>query len=43
MPAGTTLPVVLTFEQTGDTITAPADATPVDLSQLGPLLSGFGG
>jgi hypothetical protein len=43
LPAGTTLPVVLTFEQTGETISAPADATPVDLSQLGPLVSGFGG
>ncbi|MDX6232496.1 MAG: hypothetical protein QOH68_1480 [Nocardioidaceae bacterium] len=43
LPEGTKLPIVLTFEQSGHTISAPAGATPVDLSQLGPLLSGFAG
>jgi hypothetical protein len=43
VPAGTTLPIVLTFEQAGDAIEAPADATPVDLSQLGSLMGAFGG
>jgi hypothetical protein len=43
LPAGTSLPLVLTFEQTGHTIEAPTSATPVDLSQLGTLVNGLGG
>jgi hypothetical protein len=37
------LPIALTFEQTGDDISKPNDATPVDLTQLGSLMGAFGG
>ena len=43
LPAGTSLPLVLTFEQTGHTVEAPTSATPVDLTQLGSLLQAFSG
>lgn len=38
VPAGTHLPITLTFEQSGAAIAAPAGATPVDLTQLGSLM-----
>ena len=41
--AGKHLPVALTFEQSGDDIEKPANATPVDLSQLGGLLGALSG
>ncbi|MDQ1696688.1 MAG: hypothetical protein QOJ03_2041 [Frankiaceae bacterium] len=41
VPAGTTLPITLTFEQSGDDISAPGGATPVDLTQLGGLIGGL--
>ena len=41
--AGDSLPVVLAFDQSGDDIAKPADATAVDFSQLGTLLQGLGG
>ena len=40
---GDTLPIVLTFDRSGDDIPAPSGATKVDLSQLGSLLGGLGG
>jgi hypothetical protein len=43
VPAGATLPITLTFEQTAPAITAPSGATPVDLTQLGTLLGALGG
>lgn len=43
VPAGTTLPLTVTFDRTGDDITAPADATPVDLTQLGTLFGALTG
>lgn len=41
--AGDSLPIVLAFDQSGPDIGKPADATAVDLSQLGTLLQGLGG
>lgn len=38
VPAGTTLPITLTFQRSGGDISAPDGATPVDLTQLGTLL-----
>jgi hypothetical protein len=40
---GDSLPAVLTFERSGDDISKPDGATPIDLSQLGSLLGGLGG
>lgn len=40
---GDKLPVVLTFDRSGDDISAPSGAVKVDLSQLGGLLGGLGG
>jgi hypothetical protein len=37
------LPISLTFEQSGDAIEKPADATPIDLTQLGSLMGGLSG
>lgn len=42
-PAGTTLPLTLTFEQSSEDITAPSGATPVDLTQLGTLIGALSG
>ncbi|MBV9098380.1 MAG: hypothetical protein JO079_10005 [Frankiaceae bacterium] len=39
---GDSLPVVLTFDQSGDDIAKPDKSTPVDLSQLGSLLGSLG-
>ncbi|MDQ1700391.1 MAG: hypothetical protein QOG34_2254 [Frankiaceae bacterium] len=39
---GDTLPIVMTFDRSGDDIAKPDGATPVDLSQLGSLLGGLG-
>lgn len=38
VPAGTTLPLLVTFERSGDSIDAPSGAVPVDLTQLGTLV-----
>jgi hypothetical protein len=43
VPAGTTLPLDITFDRTGDDITAPSDVTPVDLTQLGTLFGALTG
>lgn len=43
LPAGTTLPLVLTFAEEGDEIAAPSDSVPVDLTQLGSLLGALSG
>lgn len=43
VPAGTTLPISLTFSNSGDSIDAPAGAAAVDLSQLGQLFGGLAG
>ncbi len=43
LPAGTELPLVLTFEETGADIAAPADATPIDLAQIGSLIGALTG
>jgi hypothetical protein len=40
---GDHLPIVLTFDRSGDDIAKPSDVTPIDLSQLGSLLGGLGG
>lgn len=40
--AGDSLPITITFEQEGDDIGQPQDATPVDLTQLGSLLGAMG-
>jgi len=40
---GDSLPVVLTFEQSGDDISKPSDATPVDTTSLFTLLGSLGG
>lgn len=40
--AGDSLPVVLTFDRSGDDVSKPDGATPVDLTQLGSLLGGLG-
>lgn len=40
--AGDSLPVVLTFDRSGDDISKPDGATQVDLTQLGALLGGLG-
>jgi hypothetical protein len=39
--AGQHLPIALTFEQSGDDISKPSDATPIDLTQLGGLFGGL--
>jgi len=43
LPQGTSLPIVLTFEQSGHTIDVPTSATPIDLTQLGTLMGAFTG
>ena len=40
--AGDSLPLVVTFDRSGDDIPKPDGATPIDLSQLGSLLGGLG-
>jgi Cu/Ag efflux protein CusF len=40
---GDHLPLVLTFDRSGDDISKPDGATPIDLSQLGSLFGGLGG
>lgn len=40
---GDSLPAVLSFDRSGDDISKPDGATPIDLSQLGALLGGLGG
>ena len=40
---GDSLPVVLTFDRSGDDISKPASATPIDTSQLFTLLGSLGG
>jgi outer membrane murein-binding lipoprotein Lpp len=42
-PAGATLPLSITFAESGDDISAPSGATPIDLTQLGSLIGAFGG
>jgi hypothetical protein len=39
---GDSLPIVLTFDRSGDSIDKPSGATPVDLTQIGALLGGLG-
>jgi hypothetical protein len=39
VPGGATLPLTMTFDQSGDDISAPAGAVSIDLTQLGGLLS----
>jgi hypothetical protein len=41
--AGKHLPIALTFEQDGAAIDKPGNATPIDLTQLGSLVSGLTG
>jgi hypothetical protein len=43
VPATTHIPLTMTFEQSGDDIAKPANATPVDVSQLFSILSSLGG
>jgi hypothetical protein len=43
VPSGATLPLTITFERTGEDITAPTDVTPVDLTQLGTLIGALQG
>jgi hypothetical protein len=43
VPAGTTLPLTLTFDRTGDDIAPPTGVTPVDLTQLGTLFGALTG
>lgn len=43
VPAGTKLPLTITFDRTGADITAPTGATPVDLTQLGSLVGALQG
>jgi len=43
VPSGTTLPLSITFTETGNDITAPTGATPVDLTQLGTLIGALQG
>lgn len=43
VPAGTTLPITVTFAESGDDISAPGDVTPVDLTQLGSLIGALSG
>jgi hypothetical protein len=43
VPAGATLPLTLTFDQSGDDITAPTGAVPIDLTQLGDLFGALTG
>jgi hypothetical protein len=43
VPSGTTLPLTISFDRTGDDITAPAGVTPVDLTQLGTLFGALTG
>jgi hypothetical protein len=43
VPAGGTLPLTLTFDQSGAEITAPSGAVPVDLTQLGTLFGAVTG
>ena len=40
--AGQHLPIALTFEQSGDDISKPSNATPIDLTQLGGLFGALG-
>jgi len=41
--AGKHLPIALTFDQQGGSIDKPSGATPIDLTQLGSLVSGLSG
>lgn len=43
VPAGTTLPLVVTFRQSGAAIAAPSGAVPVDMTQLGALYGALAG
>lgn len=43
VPAGTTLPLTITFVRTGADIPTPSGATPVDLTQLGTLVGALQG
>jgi hypothetical protein len=43
VPAGTTLPLVVTFEQSGGPIDVPSGAVPVDMTQLGSLVGALSG
>lgn len=43
VPAGSSLPLVLSFDRSGDDITAPSGAVPVDLTQLGALAGALTG
>ena len=43
VPAGTTLPLSITFVKSGTDISAPTGATPVDLTQLGTLIGALQG
>lgn len=43
VPSGTTLPLTITFDKSGDDITAPGNAVPVDLTQLGTLVGALTG
>ena len=43
VPAGTTVPLVVGFEQSGAPIEAPSGAVPVDLTQLGTLVGALSG
>lgn len=43
LPAGTTLPLVVSFERSGGSIDVPAGAVPVDLTQLGTLVGALSG
>lgn len=40
--AGKHLPIALTFDQSGDDISKPSNATPIDLTQLGGLFGALG-
>jgi hypothetical protein len=43
LPSGSTLPLTITFDRTGQDIAAPTGATPVDLTQLGTLFGALTG
>jgi len=43
VPSGTTLPLTITFAKTGNDISAPTGAAPVDITQLGTLVGALTG
>jgi hypothetical protein len=43
VPSGTTLPLVVSFEQSGSSIDPPSGAVPVDMTQLGTLVGALTG